>query len=82
MSEFNWLNFFITEEEKLKMFIRGAEAACDFLMGFDWIKYQEERINMQIVLNEKAVPEAIIKAFGTCLCQEKSGFPFLVVLLF
>lgn len=41
------------------MFIKGAEAACDFLMAFDWIKYQEERIKMQIVLNEKAVPEAI-----------------------
>ena len=59
LSEFNWLNFFISEEEKLKMFIKGAEAACDFLMAFDWIKYQEERIKMQIVLNEKAVPEAI-----------------------
>lgn len=58
LSEFNWLNFFITEEEKLKMFIKGAEAACDFLINFNWIQYQDERTKMQMVLNEKAVPEA------------------------
>ncbi len=59
LSEFNWLNFFISEEEKLAMFIRGAQAASDFLMNFDWVKYQEERIKMQMVLNEKYVPEPV-----------------------
>lgn len=59
LTEFNWLNFFISEEEKLKMFIRGAEAARDFLLTFDWRKYQEERIQMQIVLNEKNAPEEV-----------------------
>jgi len=65
LSEFNWLNFFITEEEKLKMFIKGAQAASDFLLNFDWVKYQQERINMQIVLNEKVVPETIKEQAGT-----------------
>jgi NTE family protein len=57
LSEFNWLNFFITEEEKIKMFIKGAQAARDFLFTFDWRKYQEERIQMQLFLNEKHTPE-------------------------
>lgn len=53
LSEFNWLNFFITEEEKIKMFIKGAQAARDFLLTFDWRKYQEERVQMQLFFNEK-----------------------------
>jgi NTE family protein len=61
LSEFNWLNFFVSEEEKLKMFIRGAQAAKDFLMHFDWRKYQEERITMQVILNQKQKTEEIKK---------------------
>lgn len=60
LSEFNWLNFFITEEEKIKMFIKGAQAARDFLFTFDWLKYQEDRIQMQIFLNEKHTPEIVV----------------------
>ncbi len=61
LSEFNWLNFFISEDEKLKMFIRGAESARDFLLNFDWAKYQHERTSMQVVLNEKSVPEVSVQ---------------------
>jgi NTE family protein len=57
LAEFNWLNFFITEEEKIKMFIKGAQAARDFLFTFDWRKYQEERVQMQLFFNEKNTPE-------------------------
>ena len=57
LAEFNWLNFFLTDEEKLKMFVKGARAACDFLKGFDWAAYQQERIQMQTILNEKQAPE-------------------------
>ena len=51
LSEFNWLNFFLTDEDKIKMFIRGAESATEFLLGFNWPQYQEDRIAMQQVLN-------------------------------
>lgn len=57
LSEFNWLNFFVTEEEKIKMFIKGAQAARDFLLNFDWRKYQEERVQMQLFFNEKNTDE-------------------------
>jgi NTE family protein len=60
--EFNWLNFFISDEDKLKMFVRGAIAARDFLLGFDWPQYQAERTQMQIILNETHKPEDMPKS--------------------
>ncbi|HLK27462.1 MAG TPA: patatin-like phospholipase family protein [Puia sp.] len=59
LAEFNWLNFFISDAEKLKMFIRGSQAATDFLLSFDWPSYQKERTQMQIILNESQKPEEI-----------------------
>ena len=61
LSEFNWLNFFISDPEKLKMFIRGAQSATNFLLNFDWPSYQKERTQMQIILNEKQKPEDVKK---------------------
>ncbi len=57
LSEFNWLNFFVTEEEKIKMFVKGAEAAKEFLLNFDWKSYQKERMQMQLLFNEKNTDE-------------------------
>jgi NTE family protein len=36
----NWLNFGLTDEAKIDLFIRGAQAASSFLKGFDWGKYK------------------------------------------
>ena len=36
----NWLNFFMTIEEKIEIFNCGAEAAKEFLMEFEWEKYK------------------------------------------
>lgn len=38
--EFNWLNFNLGDEEKLKMFKKGAEAAAEFLKKYDWTTYK------------------------------------------
>ncbi len=57
LSEFNWLNFFVTEEEKIKMFVKGAQAATEFLSNFDWQEYQQGRIQMQLLFNEKNTDE-------------------------
>jgi NTE family protein len=43
LSEYNWLNFFLKNEEKVAMFVTGAEAARDFLLKFDWEGYKGER---------------------------------------
>ena len=39
----NWLNFGLTDDEKMDLFIRGARTAANFLKGFDWEKYKEIR---------------------------------------
>ena len=59
LADFNWLNFFISKEEKIRMFVRGAQAGRDFLMTFDWKKYQDERMQMQMILNESRKQEEV-----------------------
>jgi NTE family protein len=39
----NWLNFNISDEEKLDLFRRGAQAAANFLTAFDWMEYKKTR---------------------------------------
>jgi NTE family protein len=42
----NWLNFHISDEDKLDLFRRGAAAAASFLLSFDWMGYKEIRKNL------------------------------------
>ncbi len=44
--EFNWLDFKMSDERKVKLFIRGAEAAAKFLNEFDWKAYQALRVDL------------------------------------
>ena len=37
---YNWLDFALTDETKLQLFEKGAEAAADFLEEFDWRGYK------------------------------------------
>jgi NTE family protein len=43
VKDFNWLNFSISDKDKLALFRQGAFAAADFLKKFDWEKYKETR---------------------------------------
>jgi NTE family protein len=49
VGEHNWLNFSISDDDKVDLFIRGAKAAADFLRKFDWEEYKEIRGKMVIV---------------------------------
>ena len=51
VSEYNWLNFFLTKKDKLNMLVKGAGAATDFLMDFDWQDYKMARADMQEQMN-------------------------------
>ena len=44
---YNWLNFFLTNKEKVEMFVRGTEAATYFLKKFKWDEYKVDRDIMQ-----------------------------------
>jgi len=39
----NWLNFYMSDEEKLTLFKKGMAAAHEFLETFDWQAYKEIR---------------------------------------
>ena len=52
------LNFFITNQDKIDMFVLGAKAATEFLLQFDWAAYKDDRTIMQIKLNTEPKPAA------------------------
>lgn len=41
--EHHWLNFKMSDAEKVDLFIRGVKAASEFLQTFDWAQYKETR---------------------------------------
>jgi NTE family protein len=60
--DFNWLNFSISDEEKIGLFVRGAQAAGEFLLGsakqsaFNWQEYKAQRE----VVHEKITPTDLV----------------------
>lgn len=52
LAEYNWLNFFMEDKDKIDMFVRGAEAAKDFLMSFDWEDYKDSRIELKKIIDK------------------------------
>jgi NTE family protein len=59
LSDYNWLNFFLKDEDKINMFVLGAKAATQFLIDFNWQEYKGGRTQMQVKLTEEHVPEMI-----------------------
>lgn len=50
IGEHNWLNFALTDAEKIDLFIRGAQAAADFLREFNWDGYKKVRAELKTQL--------------------------------
>ncbi|MEZ2443310.1 patatin-like phospholipase family protein [Chitinophaga sp. RCC_12] len=50
--QYNWLNFFLSDKDKIDMFVLGAKAACEFLRNFDWETYKNDRTDLQIQLKK------------------------------
>ncbi|SEW51675.1 patatin-like phospholipase family protein [Chitinophaga arvensicola] len=50
--KYNWLNFFLSDEDKIDMFVQGVKAAVAFLNAFDWDAYKNDRTAMQIQLKK------------------------------
>jgi NTE family protein len=51
LSGYNWLNFFLSDSDKIDMFVRGVKSATQFLIEFDWDAYKNDRATMQVTLN-------------------------------
>jgi NTE family protein len=54
--EYNWLNFFLTDEDKKAMFLRGAQAATKFLLEFNWEEYKAEQAKMRKEIKKEIEP--------------------------
>lgn len=59
LSDYNWLNFFLKDEDKINMFLLGAKAATQFLIDFDWNAYKNGRVEMQAKLVEEHAPAPV-----------------------
>jgi NTE family protein len=46
IGDHNWLDFSMSDIDKLDLFIRGANAASEFLINFNWEKYKEIRAGL------------------------------------
>jgi NTE family protein len=53
VSEYSWLNFFMKDADKAKLFEKGAQAAADFLKNFNWENYKSERLKNFEMSQEK-----------------------------
>ena len=53
VANFNWLNFGLSNDEKIALFLKGVEAARDFLLQFNWETYKAERKKLYDELNPK-----------------------------
>jgi NTE family protein len=53
--EHNWLNFSMSEEDKADLFAIGAEAAAEFLAGFDWENYKSIRRDLAEAFRKSAL---------------------------
>ena len=52
LADYNWLNFFLTDSDKINMFVLGAKAATQFLVDFNWDSYKAARAEMRAKLEE------------------------------
>lgn len=46
VGDHNWIDFGISDEGKVDLFLRGAKAARDFILEFDWERYKITRATL------------------------------------
>ncbi len=67
----NWLDFNISDEKKLELFIAGAKEAKDFLQNFDWESYKKIRKTIKKTDYSPKVLEGLQK-YLTEIIEEKN----------
>ena len=55
----NWLDFFLKDAAKIDLFVRGAQAAAQFLAKFDWNAYKETRAQLLKATPAGAAPAPV-----------------------
>lgn len=68
--DIDWINFDISDENKLELFVRGAEAAKDFLLDFDWEDYKNTRRVLKTSIYRTKVINSVIEHAGEAYKQK------------
>lgn len=58
--EHNWLNFNMSDKDKIDLFKRGAETAVHFLKEFDWLEYKQIREGIAETMKVAKFPAAMM----------------------
>ena len=58
--EHNWLNFDMSDEDKIDLFTKGAEEADRFLREFDWLDYKKVREGIAQSIKDSNIPEEMM----------------------
>jgi NTE family protein len=56
----HWLNFNMSDSDKIDLFRRGAEEADRFLRGFDWQEYKEIRRGIAQTIKDAHLPKEMM----------------------
>lgn len=63
-ADHDWLNFEMKPNDQIDLFVRGAQAAYDFLNGFDWQGYKTIRAHMVGAYEQAEKSKKAAKAAG------------------
>lgn len=64
IGDHNWLDFGMSDKDKLNLFMRGAKEAEKFLRTFNWGDYKKLRASMAESFNESDTPNEILSGDG------------------
>jgi NTE family protein len=75
--KYNWLDFFLSDQTKLDLFLQGALAAKKFLLDFNWEDYKAARRDMQsqIQQNIQTPPPPMGAPSAEAKAQMNAGVP-------
>jgi NTE family protein len=57
----NWLNFALSDADKVDLLARGAKAAADFLCGFEWANYKKIRQGIADAFNMSRMKKPAVR---------------------
>lgn len=70
VGDHNWLNFKLSPAEKIDLFKKGAKAAREFILRFDWIEYQK-KVRCKLLADARAMNAGLLHVNDL---QSKFGF--------
>ena len=68
--DYNWLDFNVSDQTKVDLFVEGARSAKEFLLNFDWEKYKNTREILITSVYDEEVIESTIEMMRPIATQQ------------